>query len=73
MPLTAANTETAFDNASTRNVKGGQIVVLNLRFNGVQVVPSDIFDALVTLYGSGKVTSTADTVSQGVWNLQIDA
>jgi hypothetical protein len=72
MPLSSAATSTAFTNATTRNVKGGQVVQLNLRMNGVSFVPADLFTALETLYGSGKVTATTDAVGQGVFNVQID-
>jgi hypothetical protein len=54
MPLSSAATSTAFTNATTRNVKGGQVVQLNLRMNGVSFVPADLFTALETLYGSGR-------------------
>jgi hypothetical protein len=75
MPKTAAATRT--DMAATSlhnrsNVAGsGQVFHLELVYEGVQVKPEDLFDALEAKYGSGKVTADTDTVAQNQARLRI--
>lgn len=43
------------------NVAGGQVVTLHLVFEtGKTFIPEDLWDALITKYGAGKVISDTD-------------
>lgn len=67
--LTERNTNPQRNVASTPGVlRPGQYVHVDLIFQGVQFNPEDIFDALETKYGAGKISSDFDTLSMG--NLQ---
>jgi hypothetical protein len=52
-------------------VSGRSHLQLNLVGVGKQLKPEDIFDALITLYGAGKVTGTHLGGSRDVINLEI--
>lgn len=46
-----------------RTVKGsGEVIDVRLVFDNKSFVPEDLFDALETKYGAGKVTSDRDTM-----------
>ena len=53
---------------------GGHVTQFNLVFEGVAFNPEDVFDALVTKYGSGKVLADTDVLARsGPFNLRITA
>lgn len=74
MPLTGAQAraqlaDRARVNATTiaaaPNTATGLVVSVELRFvGGKQFVPEDLYDALDTKYGSGKVTSPLDNLGR---------
>jgi hypothetical protein len=72
-PLTTAQTLTSMTAEGTRNVTGGQVITLNLRFNGVAFDPAALLAALKTLYGATKVYATTDTTAQGTYSLEVIA
>lgn len=43
----------------------GQVIFVSLVYQGVSFVPEDLYDALATKYGAGKVQSDNDTQSMG--------
>jgi hypothetical protein len=59
----AARADVAARNLNPSNsVAGGQVVTLELIFDtGKTFVPEDLWDALITKYGAGKVTGDTDT------------
>lgn len=63
MPQTAAALRTALTGRNlneTRNVAGlGQVVTLELVFEGVTFTPEDLFDALAAKYGAAAALTTA--------------
>jgi hypothetical protein len=50
---------------------GGQVVHLTLVFDGKQFVPEDLWDALITKYGAGKVTSDVDLNANGRYRWRV--
>jgi hypothetical protein len=80
MPQTGAQARADMANRTlnpTRNVTaagsggGGQIATFVLRFAGRDFNPEDVYDALVTKYGAGKVSSDRDVQAQGQYHLTI--
>jgi hypothetical protein len=60
----------------SRNVAQGNTAatMIDVRLElttGVTFNPEDIYDALVTKYGAGKVTTSLDTSSQGQYSFRI--
>lgn len=68
MPLTSAQTATALTALPTTTVAsptpgegGDPVITITLKFKGsVPFVPVNLFNALITLYGAGKVASSED-------------
>lgn len=64
MPQTTAAARTQLTDRNLNKsaiVAGGQTVTLELTFaDGKVFVPEDLWDALITKYGAGKVTGTTD-------------
>lgn len=52
-------------------IAGGNVMHIALIFDGVAANPEDVFDALVTKFGSGKVTSDRDTAARNMFQLRI--
>lgn len=51
---------------------GGQVTQFNIVYEGVNFNPEDVFDALETKYGSGKVIADTDQLARsGPFNLRI--
>lgn len=49
-------------------VAGGQTVTLILTYaDGKSFVPEDLWDALITKFGAGKVTGATDMQSNGIY------
>jgi hypothetical protein len=71
MPQTTANSRTDLldhNRNPSSAVAGGQTVTLLLTFDTSKVfVPEDLWDALITKYGAGKVTNLADSNSKNVY------
>lgn len=62
----------------TRNpsaqVRGGQTVTLILTFDDTKAfVPEDLWDALITRYGAGKVTGTTDGQARNTFRWTVTA
>jgi hypothetical protein len=68
---TATRARMADRNVNPAPVSGRSHLQLNLVGVGKQLKPEDIFDALITLYGAGKVTSPHLGGSHDVINLEI--
>jgi hypothetical protein len=51
--------------ATTTPLAPGQVVTVDLVFQGRAVNGEDIFDALEAKYGAGKVVSDRDTLARG--------
>jgi hypothetical protein len=73
-----SDTATARGNLTDRNLNrsptvqgGGQVVHLTLVFDGKQFVPEDLWDALITKYGAGKVTSDVDLNANGRYRWRV--
>lgn len=76
MPQTGTATRTDMANRTlnpSRTVPGGQVITLNLILDGVAFEPEDLFDALETLYGSGKVRNEHEVAAGNVFHLRIVA
>jgi hypothetical protein len=55
-------------------VAGGQTVTLILTFDSTKVfVAEDLWDALITKYGAGKVTGTTDMQARNVYRWTVTA
>jgi hypothetical protein len=55
-------------------VRGGQTVTLILTFDDTKVfVAEDLWDALITKYGAGKVTGTTDTQARNIYRWTVTA
>lgn len=66
MPRDATSTRSELANRAISPIRAatgtGVVVHVALRFaGGKQFLPEDLFDALVTKYGAGKVTTDRDT------------
>lgn len=75
MPQATAAARTALtdrNNNPSGNVKGGQTVTLILTYaDGKTFVPEDLWDALITRYGAGKVEGATDGQARNHyrWNI----
>lgn len=67
MPMTGAQMRTQLADTA-RNpraaVAGGRIVTIRLNMQNVAFVPETFYDALVTLYGAGKVSTDLDNTGR---------
>jgi hypothetical protein len=79
MPQSTANARTALTDRSknpTATVapagvgSGGKMISLTLMYER-QFVPEDLWDALITKYGAGKVISDTDEQGMGVYRWRV--
>lgn len=72
MPQTTAQSRidlTDHNRNPSNAVAGGQTVTLILSFDtGKVFVPEDLWDALITKYGAGKVTNVKDSNSRNMYH-----
>jgi hypothetical protein len=64
-------TQPANNVAASNTGSGGQVLCFYLRFAGLQAKPEDVFDALITKYGAGKVALDNDASGHGNFSLVI--